>query len=100
MDHTPQQPNTEDMITPQQLIAQIAIAFLITTGVTLLAFSLAYIQDLETLRSVPGAVWDAICGRPTDNGLTLPLLLTSSTLSFLIAGGLFIWNRWFQPQEM
>lgn len=67
--------------------------FLATTGFTLLVFSLAYAKDLETLRTVPNAIWSAICGVPTENGITLPLLMTMSTLSFMGVGVIQLWKR-------
>jgi hypothetical protein len=66
---------------------------LLTIGGTLLLISLAYVKDLDTLKNVPGAIWNFVCGRPTPDGPTLPLLLTMSTLAIVIGGGLLVWNR-------
>jgi hypothetical protein len=93
-----QTPQQDDMVPQDVFITQMVIIFLIATGITLLLFSVAYIRDLQTLRNVPDAIWDALCGRPTDDGITLPLLLTSSTLMFITAGGLAVWQRWLKAE--
>ncbi|MEM6528069.1 MAG: hypothetical protein AAF653_07220, partial [Chloroflexota bacterium] len=62
-----------------QLISVMLLAMAATLGI----FSAAYIRDLETLRTVPDAIWDAICGRPDPDSLTLPLLLTFATMCLL-----------------
>lgn len=66
---------------------------LLSMGGMLLLFSTAYIKDLNTLAAVPDAIWDAICGRPNPEGMTLPILLTATTLSFICAGGVYIWKQ-------
>jgi hypothetical protein len=93
MDSVNQTTQQDDMIPQDVFVTQMVIVFLIATGATLLLFSVAYIRDLETLRNVPSAIWDALCGRPTDDGITLPLLLTMSSLMFIAAGGLAVWQR-------
>jgi hypothetical protein len=62
-------------------------------AVMLLLFSAAYITDLDTLRRVPGILWDFTCGRPVESDIALPLLLTLSILSFVVSSMLFI-ARW------
>ncbi|MBN1965607.1 MAG: hypothetical protein JW910_13235 [Anaerolineae bacterium] len=74
-------------------LATLAMLFLLGAGVTLLLFSLAYLQDLETLRTVPDAIWNFVCGRPVEGGIGLPLLLTVGTLSLLGSGVLFAGKR-------
>lgn len=93
MDRVDQTPQQDDMVPMDVFVTQMVVIFLVATGITLLLFSVAYIRDLQTLRSVPDAIWDALCGRPTDDGITLPLLLTSSTLMFIMAAGLAVWQR-------
>ena len=93
MDNVNQTPQQDDMVPQDVFVMQVVIIFLVAMGTTLLLFSTAYLRDLETLRTVPNAIWDALCGRPTDDGITLPLLLTSSTLMFIVAGGLAVWQR-------
>ena len=66
---------------------------LFSMAVTLAVFSLAYIRDLATLRAVPGAIWDALCGRPDPDGITLPLLLTGATLCLIGSGAVYAWKR-------
>jgi Na+/H+ antiporter NhaA len=70
----------------------IGIAFSITIGVVLSIFSVTYLRDLETLRNVPDAIWSFVCGKPVEGGITLPLLLTLTVMSFLSSGLLAIWH--------
>ncbi|MEL6269705.1 MAG: hypothetical protein AAGK74_06420 [Chloroflexota bacterium] len=72
---------------------QLISAMLLAMAVTLSLFSIAYIRDLETLRTVPDALWDAICGRPDPDSLTLPLLLTFATMCLLGSAGVYIYKR-------
>lgn len=78
----------------------LGMVFLIVVGVFSLMFSFTYIRDLATLQNVPDILWDFACGRPVDNGIALPLLLTISIVSFLGTGILFGWRKWIlrQPQ--
>jgi hypothetical protein len=78
------------------LKVQIGSVMLLSMGVMMLAFGAAYIKDLETLRSVPGAIWSAVCGKPSENGIAVPLLLTIGVLFLLSAGGLQAWGRYFR----
>lgn len=66
---------------------------LLTVGVTLLLFSIAYIRDLQTLANVPNAIWDAICGRPDPESLKLPILMSGAVLAFVASGGVHMWRR-------
>ncbi|MEO0563050.1 MAG: hypothetical protein AAF125_13160 [Chloroflexota bacterium] len=75
------------------IVAVIAI----TIGVTLFLFSLAYLRDLETLRNAPDAIWDAMCGRPDPEALTLPLLLAGSVIGVGVGGSIHGW-RWLRRQ--
>ena len=62
---------------------------LVSFGVTMLALSAAYVKDLTLLTDAPIILWSALCGQPSDNPLTLPLLVTLSGVA-LIAGLLMI----------
>lgn len=75
-----------------------AILFLVTMAVIMFLFSLAYLDDLNTLRSAPELVWSFVCGQPTENGVTLPLLLTISTLAVLTSGVLAA-GRWWLGRD-
>jgi hypothetical protein len=72
---------------------QLISVMLLSMAVMLAIFSSAYIRDLETLRTVPDAIWDAICGRPDPDGIALPLLLTGTTLCLMASGGVYVWMR-------
>lgn len=85
-----------------RFLSTLAMFFLLGTGLTLLLFSLAYLQDLETLRTVPDAIWNFVCGRPVEGGIGLPLLLTVGTLSVLGSGAIFAGKRfiaWRQDRQ-
>jgi hypothetical protein len=71
-----------------------AAALLVSFGLTLFLFSAAYVQDINTLARAPELVWGFICGRPSEFGFTLPLLLTLSTMSLLGGVGAFVWRWW------
>jgi hypothetical protein len=74
------------------------IIFLVTLAAITLMFSMAYLDDLNTLRNAPGLVWSFVCGRPTENGVTLPLLLTVSILAVLTSGVLMA-GRWWLGRD-
>jgi len=73
----------------QDFVLWLVTLLLLSIGITLAIFSAAYIKDLETLRTVPNAIWDAICGRPDPDGITLPLLLTVATASLIGSAGVY-----------
>lgn len=90
----PETPLQEEAHYDLPFILTIAMVFLLVIGVMMLLFSFTYIQDLETLRNVPNLVWNFACGQPIESGVTLPLLLTLTILSFLTTGVLFGVQRW------
>lgn len=82
------------------LIALTTATLLISFGVAMLAFSVLYVKDVAYLREVPQAVWDFICGRPNQSGITLPLLLTLGTLTIGGGVGVLVWNKRRQSREL
>ncbi|MEL6525365.1 MAG: hypothetical protein AAFQ07_06600 [Chloroflexota bacterium] len=56
-------------------------------------FATTFIRDMRTLRNVPDALWNFLCGTPTDNNVTLPLLLTIGIVLLGVTISLEIW-RW------
>ena len=94
----PSQSNTEFYYSlPIMLLA--GIVFLLIFGVTMAMFSFTYIQDMATLRNVPNLIWNFACGRPQESGVTLPLLLTISIVSFLGSAVLYGWRWWILRTE-
>jgi hypothetical protein len=88
-----------DRITPptahhRSMLPLALAALLISFGLTMFLFSAAYAKDLQTLARAPELVWGFICGRPSEFGPILPLLLTIGTLSLL--GSMFAlgWRWW------
>ena len=70
-----------------------AAIMLFVIATMMLVFSSAYIKDVQTLRNAPGAVWNFICGKPLDNNITLPLLLTISIVGYGL-GFVSLFTRW------
>lgn len=67
---------------------------LISFGVVMTVFALAYTKDLQTLARAPELIWAFICGQPNEGGATLPLLLTSSAVGLLAGVGIGGWGWW------
>lgn len=63
---------------------------LIGFGIMMVLISLSYLQDLQKLKQAPEAVWLFVCGVPTEDPATFPLLLASGVLSLVIAGALLL----------
>jgi hypothetical protein len=86
-------------ISPLVVIAAALVGF----GITVLIMSSAYIRDLELLRQVPESIWLFVCGVPTDNDMTLPLLISSGVLTALVGVGIIVfhlfWSRRHQVQH-
>lgn len=78
----------------RDFLLSMAIVFMLVMGLMMLMFSLAYLKDLQTLRELPDMVWSFVCGRPVENGIALPLLLTLSLVSFLGSGLMYAIKRW------
>jgi hypothetical protein len=70
--------------------------FAAVIGVSMLVFSLTYVQDMAALAAVPDQIWNWLCGQPIESSITLPLLLTLSIVSFLTSGVLFGVRWWLQ----
>jgi hypothetical protein len=67
----------------------LGISLSLSFGVTMLFFTALYVKDLQTLAQLPELVWYFICGRPSDDGVVLPMLVLLTTAAFMIAGGLW-----------
>lgn len=74
------------------LFSAIAIAIL-SFGLVMLVFCLAYTRDLATLVNAPFAVWNALCGVPTDDPLNLAILLTTSLMAVVVSVGMLLANH-------
>lgn len=93
-------PDTEDSGSDVSVLYLLLTVLLWSMGATLLLISLAYIKDIDTLKNIPDAVWNFICGRPTPDGPTLPLLLTLGTLALLSGGGVLLWSKFLQKRVL
>lgn len=94
MDNTLNPNNEQPQENPEDFIWTLVTTMLLVLSIMLLVFSLLYIQDLRTLRELPGILWNFVCGVPSENGIVLPLMLTLSTLSFLATGAVWGYSRW------
>jgi hypothetical protein len=90
------QKQPKESIYETEFLLLIGIVFLVVIGMLMAMFSVTYIQDMSTLRNVPDILWDFTCGRPTEAGTTLPLLLTISIVCFLVSGVLSGWRWWIK----
>jgi hypothetical protein len=79
-----------------QTALPIAAAALIAFGATLLALTLAYIEDVALLARAPEAVWLFVCGVPTDSEMALPLLAGLGTLTLVVGVGMIALARWWR----
>jgi hypothetical protein len=84
----------DEKLAERNFLLSMAIIFMLVLGLMMLMFSLAYLNDLQTLQNLPDMIWSFVCGRPVENGVTLPLLLTFSMVSFLGSGLLYATKRW------
>ncbi|MGJ3240993.1 MAG: hypothetical protein ACFE0Q_19950 [Anaerolineae bacterium] len=84
--------DTYNTLEERRFYLLVAMVFFLMIGVLMLVFAMTFIHDLQTLRSVPDALWNFLCGTPTNNEFALPLLLTIGIVSFGIGGVLSIWR--------
>ncbi|MGB7342166.1 MAG: hypothetical protein WBC91_24935 [Phototrophicaceae bacterium] len=77
----------------KQFFLLVAMTFFGVIAGLMFLFAATFIKDLQTLRAVPDALWNFLCGTPSDNNITLPLLLTIGIVCTGISGGLQVW-RW------
>ncbi len=78
---------------PAGMITLVAVALLLSFGVTMLVFSAAYARDVLTLLRAPEMIWAFICGQPDPGGPVLPLMLTLGTLALLVGVVVAVWAR-------
>ncbi|MEM9950888.1 MAG: hypothetical protein AAF846_04765 [Chloroflexota bacterium] len=76
----------------QQFYLLVASVFFAVISGLMFLFAMTFIRDLQTLRSVPDALWNFLCGTPTDNQIALPLLLTIGIVTIGLSGVLQIWR--------
>lgn len=62
-------------------------------GFVMLLFCLAYARDISTLFNAPFVVWNALCGIPSADPLTMPILLMLSVLSLMAGVILLVLHR-------
>lgn len=68
-------------------------------GIMMLLISSAYVRDLETLQRVPEAVWQFVCGVPSENPMIFPMLITMGGGSLIIGAVLLVVNHWLKKRR-
>lgn len=79
--------NTEQLLI-RQLIAGMVLGF----GVIFLYVAFHYSQDLATITVTPSIVWQFVCGVPIEDNTTVPLLVSTGTLSMVL--GVLLLRFW------
>ena len=82
--------------TPTRQPSFALLAFAMATfafGFSMFLFCLAYAKDLNTLVNAPFAVWNALCGAPVADPLTMPILLVLSLVAIIIGMVLLVIRR-------
>ena len=78
----------------------LAAMFAIIVGIILFIFSLAYVDDIETLKNAPDLIWAFVCGRPNDANIVVPLVMTLSVLSLVTSAILFAFSRYLKHRDL
>ena len=81
-------PDTAEQLLIRQLIAGTVLGF----GVIFLYVAFHYSQDLAAIVATPSIVWQFVCGVPIADNTTVPLLVSTGTLS--IGLGLVLLRFW------
>lgn len=88
-----------DAVQKKEFALMLTAIVLWSMGAMILLFGASYIRDLETLRTVPNAIWDAICGRPNPDSIALPLLLSLGTVAVLSGVAVYGYKALFVHTE-
>ena len=93
------QPNVEEGHVDMPFLFSLAAVFAVIVGIVLLVFSLAYVDDIETLKNAPDLIWAFVCGRPENANVLVPLVMTLSMLSLVTSAVLFIFSRYLRRRD-
>jgi hypothetical protein len=72
---------------------QIGAASIIGFGVMFWIFAIAYSGDVASVMQAPQQIWQFVCGIPSQNSLTIPLLLSIGTVAIVAGCGTLWWQR-------
>jgi hypothetical protein len=72
---------------------QIGAASIIGFGVMFWLFAVAYSGDIVSFTRAPQQIWQFVCGIPSQNSLTVPLLLSIGTIAVISGSGTLWWQR-------
>jgi len=72
---------------------QIGAASIIGFGVMFCIFAAAYSGDIASFAQAPQQIWQFVCGIPSQNSLTIPLLLSIGTVAIVAGCGTLWWQR-------
>lgn len=71
---------------------QIGAASLIGFGGVFWIFAIAYSGDIASISQAPQQIWQFVCGIPSKNSLTVPLLLSIGTIAVISGSGALWWQ--------
>ncbi len=95
----------EQTLERQQTFAHLSTTLLVIAatlfgfGIMMLLISSAYVRDLDTLQRVPEAVWQFVCGIPSENPIIFPMLITMGGGSIIIGAVLLVVNHWIKKRR-
>ena len=72
---------------------QIGAASIIGFGVMFWLFAVAYSGDIASFARAPQQIGQFVCGIPSQNSLTVPLLLSIGTIAVISGSGALWWQR-------
>ena len=72
---------------------QIGAASIIGFGVMFWIFAAAYSGDVASVLQAPQQIWQFVCGIPSQNSLTVPLLLSIGTIEVISGSGALWWQH-------
>lgn len=81
-------PTNAEQLLVRQLVAGMVLGF----GVIFLFVAFHYSQDLAAIAATPSIVWQFVCGVPIEDNTTVPLLVSTGSVSMVV--GLVLLRFW------
>jgi hypothetical protein len=76
----------------KKLAIQIGAASIISFGLIFWLFAIAYSGDVASVLQAPQQIWQFVCGIPSQNSLTVPVLLSIGTIAVISGSGALWWQ--------
>jgi len=73
-------PTNAEQLLVRQLVAGMVLGF----GVIFLFVAFHYSQDLAAIAATPSIVWQFVCGVPIADNTTVPLLVSTGSVSMVV----------------